>query len=126
MNDNIRVSPEEVLRVGGAEDPVRPGTFLQHAGLKMARWFGIFGGIVMLILLVKWWVTFPTPPTLPVGIESEKAKAALENYRQLQEISLDPILKICDSIIVRLLLPVFTTILGYIFGSREASQKERS
>jgi len=92
MNDNIRVSPEEVLRVGGAEDPVRPGTFLQHAGLKMARWFGIFGGIVMLILLVKWWVTFPTPPTLPAGIESEKAKAALENYRQLQEISLDPIL----------------------------------
>jgi hypothetical protein len=53
-------------------------------------------------------------------MDPEKAKTVFENYKQLQQVSLQPMLNLFDSIVVKVLLPVFTSILGYIFGSQHA------
>ena len=53
-------------------------------------------------------------------MDPEKAKVVIENYKQIQQASLQPLLSIFDSVVVKVLLPVFTSILGYIFGSQHA------
>jgi len=45
-------------------------------------------------------------------------KALLDNYKTLQQIALEPFTTLFDSVVVKVLLPVFTSILGYIFGSQ--------
>jgi len=79
--------------------------------------------LVILALLVAWIVYLPRVPVIPVDMDPEKAKALIENYKQLQQASLQPLLSLFDSIVVKVLLPVFTSILGYIFGSQHASSE---
>jgi hypothetical protein len=116
MEESVKVPAEEVLRSSGS---VRPHNYLQLAGVNLAIAVGSVGAVVILALITKWWITYPSAPTLPVGIEPDKAKALIENYRQLQEVSVESILKVSDALIVKLLLPLFTSIVGYIFGSSE-------
>jgi hypothetical protein len=114
------VSADDVLRASGAERPVKEGTFLQRTGLVLATAVGALGSIVILVLLLAFVISTPRGPLLPNDIDPEKAKAVIENYKQLQEASLQPLLSLFDSVVVKVLLPVFTSILGYIFGSQQA------
>lgn len=52
----------------------------------------------------------PTPGSLDV--------AKLQEYRQVSEMCLDRTLKLLDSLVLKGFLPVFTAVLGYIFGTR--------
>jgi hypothetical protein len=121
MAEEQIVSPADVLRAMGAEAPVKGGTFLQRTGLLLAAFVGALGGIVILALVGRWVAVAPVAPTIPAGADPATVKAILENYRTLQQISVEPVTTLLDSIVVKVLLPVFTSILGYIFGSRANS-----
>ena len=112
------VSADDVLRAGGAERPVRGGTFLQRTGLVLATGVGSLAAVVILVLLITWIVNVPRAPIIPAEMDPEKARVAIENYKQLQQAALQPLLSILDSVIVKVLVPVFASILGYIFGSQ--------
>jgi hypothetical protein len=114
------VSADDVLRASGAERPVKEGTFLQRTGLVLATSVGALASLVTLGLILAWIISGPRVPAIPSDMEPEKAKAIIENYKQLQQASLQPLISIFDAIIVKVLLPVFTSILGYIFGSQHA------
>lgn len=118
MTDPQTVSADDVLRAGGAEHPVKEGTFLQRTGLLLAASVGAIACLVILALVIKWTWYAPTIPTIPPDMDREKARILIENYRQLQQATLEPFTSLFDSIVVKVLLPVFTSILGYIFGSR--------
>ncbi len=60
----------------------------------------------------------PPVPVIPAGTDPAIVKATLDNYKTLQQIALEPFTTLFDSIVVKVLLPVFTSILGYIFGLR--------
>jgi len=53
-------------------------------------------------------------------MDREKARILIENYRQLQQATLEPFTSLFDSIVVKVLLPIFASILGYIFGSHQS------
>ena len=114
------VSADDVLRASGAERPVKEGTFLQRTGLVLATSVGALASLVTLGLILAWIISAPHVPAIPNDMDPEKAKVIIENYKQLQQASLQPLLSIFDSVIVKVLLPVFTSILGYIFGSQHA------
>ncbi len=42
------------------------------------------------------------------------------NYKNLQQAALEPLTAIFDMVVVKVLLPVFTGILGYIYASKES------
>ena len=65
----------------------------------------------------------PPAPVLPAGADQNTVKAILDNYRSLQQIALEPFTTLFDSVVVKVLLPVFTSILGYIFGTRTAEKE---
>ena len=121
MADELKVSANEILQAAGAEKPVSEGTFLQRTGLILAAFVGSLGGIVILALVAKWLLYAPSPPSIPAGTDPALVKAILDNYKSTLQIALEPFTTLFDSIVVKVLLPVFTSILGYIFGSRANS-----
>jgi len=123
-----KVSAIDILKATGAEHPVTGGTFLQRTGLILAGFVGGVSAVVILALVGKWITYAPPLPALlaippgsdPAAVKAilDNNKAILENYKTLQQVSLEPLTTLFDSIVVKVLLPVFTSILGYIFGSR--------
>ena len=61
-------------------------------------------------------------PLIAADMDREKARLVIENYKQLQQIVLEPYTTLFDSVVVKVLLPIFTSILGYIFGSQNGKQ----
>jgi hypothetical protein len=116
-----RISPNEILREAGAERPVSEGTFLERTGLRLAAGVGLLATVVTLAVVVKWSFCAPSAPVIPANADPASIKSILENYKTLQQITLEPYTSLFDSVVVKVLLPVFTTILGFIFGSRKSS-----
>lgn len=122
MQQPETVSSDEVLREAGAEHPVTEGTFLQKTGLLLAAGVGALATVVTLALVIKWICYAPAIPGIPADLDREKARVLIENYKQLQQVTLEPFTTMFDSIVVKVLLPIFTSILGYIFGSQNGKR----
>jgi hypothetical protein len=118
MENTHTVSPDDILRSEGAQMPVSGGTFLQRTGLILAAFVGATGALVIFALVAKWVFYAPGPPIIPPNTDQATAKTILDNYRTLQQIAVEPFTTLFDSIVVKVILPVFTSILGYIFGSK--------
>jgi len=124
MTEQGRVSPSEILRSAGADKPVTGGTWLQRTGVVLAGCVGTLGAIVTIALIIKWMFIAPQPPTIPTTADVNTAKAILENYKTLQQIVLEPFTTLFESVVVKVLLPVFTAIVGYIFGSQKNHRED--
>jgi len=70
------------------------------------------------LLVGRWALASPAPPTIPPNADQATVRAILDNYQALQKIALEPVTTLFDSIIGKALLPIFTSVVGYI-GSRE-------
>ena len=118
------VRPDEILASTGASGKVEEGTYTQRAGMRLAKWVGILGSAVTLLILAKWiWMTWCIACTdIPASTSTEQADMLVKNYKALQEQAFDSASKMFDTVVVKVLLPVFTSILGYIFGARHASE----
>jgi hypothetical protein len=114
----VSVSADQILAAAGADKPVTAPTYLQRTGLLLATSVGALAGVVTLLLVSKWMYAAPAVPIIPVGSDPATVKLILENFKTLQQLALEPYTTLLDSIVVKVLLPVFTSILGYIFGSR--------
>jgi hypothetical protein len=126
MPDEAKFTANDILQSAGAEQPATGGTFLQRTGLILAAFVGATGAIVTFALVAKWIFYAPAAPVIPPGAEAATVKAILDNYRTLQQIALDPFTSLFDSVVVKVVLPVFTSILGYIFGSATAKSDNGS
>ncbi len=116
------ISASEVLNAAGAGEPVTEGTFLQRTGLLLAACVGTLATVVTILLVAKWMYSAPSMPVIASGTDPNATKAILDNYKTIQQLTLEPYTTLFDSIVVKVLLPVFTSILGYIFGSQSASR----
>ncbi len=114
---------------------LRKLTATQQAGLSLAIGVGVAIVGVIVFVAVVWFQTAPKPPVLPplpVITDPAKAKdilsnyqtlnqAALDNYKALNAEAISRVSSLFDLFATRALLPIFTSILGYIFGSRAAA-----
>jgi hypothetical protein len=92
----------------------------QQAGLLLAGGVGIVTTLAILVIIAAWIAKAPWMGA-PAGLaqmDPDKAKAAIDNLKTLNDLSVDGAIKMFDTIVARSLLPVFTAILGYIFGTR--------
>lgn len=117
MPDDGKVTAQEILVAAGADKPVK-GTFLQRTGLTLAVCVGSLIAVVTLALVGKWIYSAPPTPVIPPGADTATVKAILEDYKSLQEIAMQPYIAFFEMIVVKVLLRIFASILGYIFGSR--------
>ena len=127
-NENVEVvQPDQILRQAGMEGtPLKFGTFTQRAGLRLAAGVGGLAVVVTLLIVYKWMAMVPVPPDLGVTLSKEQVGVVTDGYKALHEQAFDAASKLFDSIITKALLPVFTSILGYIFGARSTSDTTSS
>jgi len=93
---------------------------IQRAGLWLAAGVGSIITLVTILVLAKWISTSPWTG-VPSNISSmppEQAKALVDNIKSLSDMASTRCLTVFDAIVTKALLPVFTSILGYIFGTR--------
>ncbi len=142
----VKMIPKnEVLKVTGtgsgeAVSDLQRLTPTQQAGLWLAGAVGLAIVGVIVFVAVVWFQTAPKPPVLPplpAVTDPAKAKdalagyqalnqAALENYKALNAEAINRVSNLFDLFATRALLPIFTSILGYIFGSRAAAAAANS
>ena len=117
MPDIEKVSPAEILDTQGASRPVIPGSYLELVGVQFGIGVGGLIALVIAILLAYWVSTAPSFSISSASTDPDKLRQLLEVQKQARDAHLQPITLLFDSIVVKCLLPLFTTILGYIFGS---------
>ncbi len=129
------VYQEAEIGAQGAVSNLERLTPTQQAGLWLAAGVGLTIIGVLVFVAVVWFQTAPAPPTLlplPAVTDPAKAKdalagyqalnqAALENYKALNAEAISRVTSLFDLLATKTLLPIFTAILGYIFGSRAAA-----
>jgi len=130
-----QVYREAEIGAQGAVSDLERLTPTQQAGLWLAAGVGLTIIGVLVFTAVVWFQTAPAPPTLlplPAITDPAKAKealasyqalnqAALENYKALNAEAISRVTSLFDLLATKTLLPIFTAILGYIFGSRAAA-----
>ena len=119
---------EQTTGQTGADSVVRttPPTYREQVVVRLTTWVG--GAIVVLTLvLILEWVWHA--PALPTSLElkgpastladnADNARKLVDNYKALSDVAADRSIKIFDSFIGKAFLPVFTTLIGYIIGTR--------
>lgn len=92
----------------------------QQAGMRLATGVGIVTTLAIVLIIADWIAKAPWlgVPSGLAQMDPTQAKAVMENLKTLNEVSVDSAVKMFDTIVARSLLPVFTAILGYIFGTR--------
>jgi hypothetical protein len=89
---------------------------IQQAGLWLAGGVGLVISVVTLVTLIHWWLYSPVMPTLPA--DAAAGKDVIANYVSAAQSASDQATKMFDLLVSKAFLPVFTTIIGYIFGSK--------
>jgi hypothetical protein len=113
MADEQTIPASEILQSAGS---VTEGTYLQRTGLRLAAAVGTTAAVIIFALVGRWVFTAPIAPALPQNADPATIKTILDNYKVLQQTTLDPLTALFDSIVAKALLPIFTSILGFIFA----------
>jgi hypothetical protein len=115
MPEVPRIEPGDILPEGSNKVAFSP---LQRVGVYGTIAVGSVAGAILIFLLVRLVWIAPHPPIIPSGADDTAAKLMLENYKSLREAALDDTIRILDAFVVKILLPIFTSFVGYIFGSQ--------
>jgi hypothetical protein len=97
----------------------------QQAGMILASWSGIIIAVLVLIILIHFvyaMAHLPNDPLYgnkaPPATSPSDLEPLVNYYKAVNDLAVDRSIKIFDTVITKTLLPVFTLILGYIFGTK--------
>jgi hypothetical protein len=102
--------------------------YSRHMSYHLRWWrlvvIGIFGGFLIALAFVYWWVHSADPPhVLPAN--DTQAKEMLSNYQALNSATADDVRSVTSTLLGIYVLPSFTLLLGYLFGLHQgASPRE--
>jgi hypothetical protein len=107
----------------GSAEPIHP---LAGLGLKLA--WAVLTGMVLATIVVLW-LSFSGPtPAFPAAPTGNATADEIARYKELATVygvfldaRTDRAIRLFQTVVVTALLPTFTAILGYIFGTRRAT-----
>jgi hypothetical protein len=113
------IRADQVLKDTGleAKSGVKMGSWEQQSGLKLAWAVGALAAIVTIILVFQWWFSGPPIPKIAASLTPDQAQY-LKDYKVLADDALDRTVRAFDTFVGRPLIPVFTTLIGYVIGNR--------
>jgi hypothetical protein len=123
------VDLEELYRELGGKQQVRVDklTGTQWAGFRLAIGVGVIILAVIIFVGIDWIANAPnlTYPDLDsVNAEDiETLSKAIEQYKTINDLAIERVKTLFDSIVVNALLPIFTLILGYVFGTQRVERQ---
>ena len=123
------VDLEELYQDLGGKQQVRVGklTGTQWAGFVLAISVGVIILAVIIFVGIDWLSNAPNlsyPNLDSVNAEDiETLSKAIEQYKTINDLAIERVRTLFDSIVVNALLPVFTLILGYVFGTQRVERQ---
>jgi hypothetical protein len=132
--ENVRkISASDILKevppLGGfAEEP----TPLQKVGYKLARFVFLYIVVASIVIFVVSFrcmqlPAFPAPPTSSADADHYKElvdtyKISADVYQELAKAQVERATHLFQLVVASTILPAFTAILGYIFGSKKSGE----
>jgi hypothetical protein len=111
------IIPEERVPLPDGGIELKKGTFVQRAGLWLAAGVGGITAIVTICIVIFLYQHFPSMPAAQaLNNPAQATQYTIEQYKQLSEIAVKSTQEVFQTIVAQVLIPVFTAILGYIFG----------
>lgn len=92
---------------------------LTRIGYNLAKWILLYLAVVTGILLLDYLFH---APSMPKG--DALTQAQLDQCQQLSQIATERTTNLLDTLVLKGFLPVFTAVLGYIFGTRGVDKEE--
>jgi len=108
---------------------VQPLTALQRAGLVIALGVGIFSFLALIPIMGVWVTHVPPPPSIAIDSSNDPqvitdTVKTFETYKMAAEIAAEQPLKWFDGLFTKILYPLLTLVLGYIFGAGRQGNDE--
>lgn len=100
------------------QQSIKPLEPLQRVGIWLAIAIGVVIVALSVPILIGWLTSAPAMPNLQ-NLKPEDAKVAIENYKNLSSIWNENAKNMFEEIVVKAFLPIFTLVLGYLFGARQ-------
>jgi len=94
---------------------------IQHAGMNILLFVGIVGAAVILGLGLQYFFKAPKAPTVD---PTKEVGILINNYKELSGLVLSNTKELFDMIVMKVLYPLTTLVLGYVFGKRTAETTE--
>src|SRR5438876_8347029 len=99
------------------------GSFVQRAGLYLAAGVGTLIAVTTIALIAFLYIYYPTPlSTESLKGTDEATKTLMTNHRELGDAAVKNAKELFQTIVAQAFLPVFTAVLGYIFGKSERKE----
>ena len=128
-----KVEPTEWEREGlDTHASLRELQPLQRVGYQLALYVLLYivGASILIFVVSFRCIQLPPFPTFPSGSVdpehykqlAESYKASAEVYQQLAKLQVERATQLFQLVVASTILPAFTAILGYIFGSRKSGE----
>lgn len=111
-----RARREEVILEPKGESSISRLNALQSAGFKLAVSVGFVIAVITVYVVWAALQNVAELPNIPAGATAADISALTQAYQARATLTWGPA-AVFDTVVVKSLLPVFTLILGYIFGS---------
>jgi ABC-type spermidine/putrescine transport system permease subunit I len=123
-----RLSLETITDRETSSDAAAELNRLDRLRIKIGGWTvgAIISLIVVVLALVAAYAVATIPPELAEIHELEGKAGALEKYRQLRREWFGEIKDLLQLLVVSLLIPLVTTVIGYIFGRQADASTKRA
>jgi hypothetical protein len=119
----ITIDKDEIIRLsrGVKLSPT------QQIGVWLLWGIGIVIFLIIVAILIDWFINAPhlAMPS-SVGSNSDTIKQWLDTQRTLNDLSLNRATSLFDLFVIRTLLPIFATILGFIFGRQTEKRSDNN
>jgi hypothetical protein len=99
-------------------------TAIQHAGMHILLFVGALGAVVIVGLGLEYFLQTPRVPTLDPAKDPNYVTNLLSNYKEISGAVLSHTKELFDMVVVKVLYPLATLVLGYVFGKRTAETKQ--
>jgi len=90
---------------------------LEKAAFRLACALFVVITAVLTIIIVDWLLHRPAEPAIS-GLKPDEQKLAIENFKLMSDVVWDRTSRTFDLIVMKALLPVFATIVGFLLGKR--------
>lgn len=124
------VIEEDIIgSLGKTPVELSPLTGVQQAGVWIAAGIGAAGVFVLVVILWQWSNHVPPVPTIAINsaVNSQAITDTLktfEYYKLATEIAAQQPLSLADSLLAKIIVPLFTLVLGYIFGAQQTKESK--
>lgn len=95
-----------------------PPSWIEWFGAQLAFWILVVIGVLVVLFVIIWWATLPSMQDISAGLKPSDSTQLVTAYNQIRESHTKWVTDFFQAVVVSTLVPIFTLLAGYVFGSQ--------